>query len=122
MRQLLILLCFVVSLPSHAALRVLELVLEQHLFTPSVLVIPAGEKVKILIHNRDPQPEEFESFELNREKVILAQSTGVVFIGPVEPGEYSFIGEYHPDTARGIIKVVPPAEFARLQQEPTHAD
>lgn len=98
-------------LPVIAQSRVFEIFLKDHLFTPSTLYIPADEKVKLVIHNQDPTPEEFESFSLNREKVILGQGKGVVFIGPLQPGEHAFIGEYNPDTARGAIVVLPKAQW-----------
>lgn len=101
-------------LPVSAEIRVFEIFLKDHLFTPSTLYVPAGEKVKLVIHNQDPTPEEFESFSLNREKVILGQGKGVVFIGPLKPGTHPFIGEYNPDSARGTIIVLPIADF--LQQ------
>lgn len=94
-----------------AQMRQFELQLQQHLFTPSTLYVPAGEKIKIRLVNRDDSPEEFESFSLNREKVVLGQSDAVIFIGPLKPGEYPFSGEYNPDTARGVIVAVPLEEF-----------
>lgn len=107
--------CFLILLLAAFAARaetvVVELVLKEHLFAPTQLILPAGKKIKLLIHNQDSSPEEFESFSLNREKVILGQATGVVFLGPLEPGEHSFSGEYNPDTARGLIKVVPLSEW-----------
>ena len=54
-------------------------------------------------YNRDDTPEEFESYELNREKVIVGNSQGVVFIGPLKPGEYPFFGEFNMKTALGKI-------------------
>ena len=48
-------------------------------------------------------PEEFESFELNREKVIKGKRKAVIFIGPLRPGRYPYFGEFHPETAQGII-------------------
>ena len=98
-------------LPVVAEIRVFEIYLKDHLFTPSTVYVPAGEKVKLVIHNQDPTPEEFESFSLNREKVILGQGKGVVFIGPLVTGQHEFIGEYNPDSARGTIIVLPLAEF-----------
>ena len=107
--------CFLTLLLAAFAARaetvVVELVLKEHLFAPTQLILPAGKKIKLLIHNQDGSPEEFESISLNREKVILGQATGVVFLGPLEPGEHSFSGEYNPDTARGLIKVVPLSEW-----------
>ncbi len=100
---------FIFYLPSssHAATPVFEIEIKNHLFYPSRLEIPAHTKVKLLIYNRDPTPEEFESYELNREKVITGGRKGVVFIGPLAPGEYPFFGEFNPKTALGTIVVIP---------------
>lgn len=83
-----------------------EIEIRNHLFHPDTLTIPANTKVKLIIYNRDPTPEEFESFELNREKVILGGRKAIVFIGPLAPGEYPFFGEFNPQTALGTILVV----------------
>ncbi len=107
---------------SATELRQFELKLQRHLFTPSTLYIPAGEKVKIRLVNLDDSPEEFESFKLNREKVVLGQSEASIFIGPLKPGDYPFSGEYNPDTARGVIIALPLEEFNRLPVGGTHAD
>jgi hypothetical protein len=77
--------------------------LKNHLFYPSLIEIPANQKVKLIIHNLDPTPEEFDSFELNREKVIFAGRKATIFIGPLKPGTYNFFGEYNPNTARGTV-------------------
>lgn len=94
---------------------VFELTLKDHLFSPSTLQVPAGKKVKIIIHNQDPNPEEFESFSMNREKVILGNSSGVVFVGPLQPGTYPFTGEYNPDSAKGQLIALPEAQWQALQ-------
>lgn len=91
---------------SFAATPEFEIEIRNHLFQPDTLTIPAGTKVKLVIYNRDPTPEEFESFELNREKVILGGRKAIVFIGPLAPGEYPFFGEFNPQTALGTILVV----------------
>ena len=85
--------------------KIYEISLQNHLFLPDVLEIPAGQKVKLIINNLDPTPEEFESYELNREKVIMGSSKGIVFIGPLRQGAYPFFGEFHPQTAQGKILV-----------------
>ena len=77
--------------------------IKDHMFSPESLTIPAGEKVKLLIVNEDPTPEEFESYELSREKIIQGNSTGIVFVGPLKPGTYSYFGEFNMDTAKGKI-------------------
>lgn len=82
-----------------------HLVLENHLFYPSEVVIPANTKVKLIIENKDATPEEFDSFDLNREKVLFANSKTIIYIGPLAPGEYEFFGEYNPSIAVGKVVV-----------------
>lgn len=79
------------------------LVIKDHKFVPETLEIPAGQKVKVIIDNQDPTPEEFESHELNREKIIQGHSKGIVFVGPLAAGTYPFFGEFNMDTAKGQI-------------------
>ena len=80
-----------------------EIVIKDHKFTPATLEVPAGKKIKLIVKNQDPTPEEFESYELNREKVIAGNSEAIIFIGPLDPGVYPFFGEFNPATAQGKI-------------------
>ncbi|MEO0314632.1 MAG: hypothetical protein RI928_1088 [Pseudomonadota bacterium] len=77
--------------------------IKDHKFTPSEVRIPAGQKVKLVIDNQDATPEEFESAELNREKIIPGKSKGSVYVGPLKAGKYPFMGEFNQATARGMI-------------------
>ncbi|EAW31777.1 hypothetical protein GP2143_04985 [marine gamma proteobacterium HTCC2143] len=86
-----------------AATPIIKIEIRNHLFYPAEVIVPANQKVKLLIHNTDPTPEEFESYELNREKVIVGNSKAVVFIGPLEQGEYPFFGEFNMSTALGKV-------------------
>jgi Cupredoxin-like domain len=80
-----------------------EIVIREHRFEPSVLEIPAGKRVKLLVHNLDSSPEEFESYELRREKIVGGHSTVTIYIGPLKAGEYPFFGEFNADTAQGRL-------------------
>jgi plastocyanin len=91
--------------PAFAAEDEFKLVIQDHKFQPTEVVVPAGKKVKLVIENRDATPEEFESHALNREKVIAGKSTATIFIGPLKPGRYPFVGEYNEKTALGVIVV-----------------
>lgn len=79
------------------------IVIKDHRFDPAELTIPAGKKVKLRIENKDASPEEFESHELNREKVIAGNSTANIYIGPLSPGRYPFFGEFNESTAKGVV-------------------
>ena len=94
-----------------------ELVLKDHLFTPARLKVPAEQKIKIRLINADPTPEEFESFALNREKVVLGRAEAVLYLGPLKPGEYEFFGDFNPDSAKGVIIAVPLSQWHAEQRE-----
>lgn len=105
-----LLIAFVASLLSvlpvlsvQAARPELQIEIRDHLFYPSVLKVPANTKIKLVVINHDPTPEEFESYELNREKVIMGGQKAIIFIGPLAPGEYPFFGEFNPKTAQGKV-------------------
>jgi plastocyanin len=78
-------------------------VLSDHRFQPETLTVPAGEKIRLVVENRDTDPEEFDSYALNREKVIPGNGKATIYIGPLAPGEYAFRGELHEDTAKGTV-------------------
>lgn len=80
-----------------------KLILKDHLFYPAEIKVPANKKLRLLIENQDSTPEEFDSFDLNREKVLYPGRTSVIYIGPLSPGRYDFFGEFSPNTARGTV-------------------
>lgn len=88
-----------------AEVLIIEIEIINHFFVPDKIEIPVDTKIKLVIHNRDEASEEFESYELNREKLIMGGKKGVVFIGPLAIGEYPFFGEFSEKTAQGIIFV-----------------
>lgn len=79
------------------------LTIKDHRFQPSELTVPAGKKIKLMVENQDTTPEEFESYPLNREKVIAGKSSATVYIGPLEVGRYPFFGDFNQATAQGVI-------------------
>jgi plastocyanin len=88
---------------AHAADFEATLAIRDHKFDPAELTVPAGTKIKLLIQNNDATPEEFESHELNREKIVVGNSSITVFIGPLEAGRYPFFGDFHQETAQGVL-------------------
>jgi plastocyanin len=101
----LVLLLLVASTGALAADDEFKLVIENHKFDPAEITVPVGKKIKLIVENRDATAEEFESHALNREKVIAGKSTATIFIGPLKPGRYPFVGEYNEATAKGTIVV-----------------
>lgn len=79
------------------------LLLRRHRFTPAEITVPAGKRVRLVVDNQDATPEEFDSHALNREKVIPGGMQATIYIGPLAPGRYEFIGEFNATTARGAV-------------------
>ena len=82
------------------------LTLKDHRFTPSTFTVPAGEKVRITLINQDAATEEFDSHDLRVERLVTPRGKVTFSIGPLKPGEYSFMGEFHPDTAQGKVVAI----------------
>ena len=94
----------VISAPSRADdTTVVSVVIENHRFTPSEIHVPAKKPATLEIENKDATAEEFDSSALKVEKVIAGHSKGSVHLRPLDPGSYRFKGEYHEETARGVV-------------------
>jgi len=97
---------FMVSAPVMAAESLsFDLVIKDHKFAPATLTIPADTKVTLNVKNEDATPEEFESHDLKREKIIPGKSQATILVGPLKAGTYRFVGEFHEATAKGEIVV-----------------
>jgi len=88
---------------ASAATPEFTIAIKDHRFDPAEVVVPAGKKVKLVIDNRDATPEEFESHDLKREKVIAGKTKATIWVGPLRPGKYRFFGEFHEATAQGVL-------------------
>ncbi|MGH6738256.1 MAG: cupredoxin domain-containing protein [Bradyrhizobium sp.] len=89
--------------PAIARADGLTLTIKDHKFAPTEIKVPANKRVELTVINEDATPEEFDSSALKVEKVIAGKSKGVVRIGPLKPGRYPFIGEFHESTAKGVV-------------------
>lgn len=107
MKKMLLAACALAALTGPLAARAdapqYTIVIQNHRFEPAELTVPAGERVKLVVDNRDATAEEFDSYDLRREKVVPGGTKGEVWIGPLEAGSYAFIGEYHAHTAKGRL-------------------
>jgi hypothetical protein len=81
----------------------IEVILKNHRFTPSEIHVPAGKRMQLLIKNQDDKAEEFDSTSLKVEKVIAGGGEGVVRLRELDPGRYPFMGEFHSETAQGVV-------------------
>lgn len=105
LRPMLLSLSFLLLCGNAFAAEEMALTIKDHRFAPAELKIPAGKKIKLIVENQDATAEEFESHDLNREKVIAPKSKATIFIGPLKPGTYKFFGEFNEATAQGAVIV-----------------
>lgn len=92
------LLCAVLALSASAGFAAdneFTLTIKDHTFSPKELTVPAGQKIKLIVQNQDKTAAEFESKSLNREKVIPGGKSITINLGPLKPGRYGFVEEYH---------------------------
>ncbi|MGH8226148.1 MAG: cupredoxin domain-containing protein [Gammaproteobacteria bacterium] len=103
MRRLFVLLLFPLAAPAFAGPPSYKLDIRDHGFVPTTLTVPADVRIKLEVSNTRSLPSEFESFDLNREKVVPGGSTVTVWIGPLKPGKYKFFDDFNPASIGWII-------------------
>ncbi len=78
------------------------LIIKDRKFDVAELQVPANTKLTVTVKNLDTVPAEFESSDLNREKVVVGGGTIKIYLGPLAPGRYVFFNDFNPK-AHGII-------------------
>jgi plastocyanin len=73
-------------------------------FSPAELSAPAGAAIQLAVTNQTKVAIEFESYELNRERVVQPGQTVTIYISALAPGRYAFFDDFHPDH-RGTLVV-----------------
>ena len=84
-------------------LQTYSVTLKNHRFTPTEIHVPTGKPFFVSIKNLDDTADEFEMHAPAIEKVIPPGEEGKVRIRPLGPGRFPFFGDYHQDTAQGVI-------------------
>jgi hypothetical protein len=80
-----------------------RVVLKDHRLVPAHITVPAGVRFKLELVNQDDTVDEFESYDLKVEKIVVSGATATVNAGPLHPGDYKMFDDYHPDTATGSV-------------------
>lgn len=75
--------------------------------SPLRLEVPAETRFEIRLINNGQTPAEFESIPLSKEKVIGPGVSTFIVIKYLDPGEYSFFDDFHPDAAPAVLIAVP---------------
>jgi len=73
-------------------------------FQPSELRAPADKPITVRVKNLDAKAMEFESKSLRVEKVVAANSEGVINVRALKPGRYEFYDDFN-EKARGALVV-----------------
>jgi hypothetical protein len=100
--------------PSNIPDKLPEIDFSNHHFSPQTLVIPAGQPLQIKVVNSSREKIEFESFSLNREKVIEPGESITVRLPALRAGSYDFFDDFHQDVPEGAIVAAPSAANAEL--------
>lgn len=81
----------------------IDVTIKDHVFTPAEIHVPVGRRSVLIVKNLDAGPEEFDSSALKVEKVIVGGTYATIWLRPLGPGRYPFMGEFHPTTAQGVV-------------------
>ena len=73
-------------------------------FQPAQVSAPADKPITFRIKNADAKAMEFESKSLRVEKVVAANSEGVINVRALKPGRYEFYDDFN-EKARGALIV-----------------
>lgn len=71
--------------------------------TPLRIEVPANRRFKLELHNSGTTPAEFESNELRKEKVLAPDTVSVLVFHTLDPGEYAFFDDFHPDAPKAVL-------------------
>jgi Cupredoxin-like domain len=89
--------------PARGDDTVVELRFENRRFIPQTITVPANQPLTLRITNTSKEAIEFESFKLNREKVVGPGETITVRLPALRPGNYDFYDDFHQDVPAGSI-------------------
>lgn len=92
------------SAPALAQYAHVEIVVKDKKFEPAEVKAPANARIVIRVTNRDTVAMEFESKSLKVEKVVAANSEGILRVGPLKPGRYEFFDDFN-QSNRGTLVV-----------------
>ena len=73
-------------------------------FEPAEVHAPADKPITFRVKNLDAKAMEFESKSLRVEKVVAANSEGVINVRALKPGRYEFYDDFN-EKARGALTV-----------------
>ena len=82
-----------------------SITLKDHRFAPAEIHVKANTPTTVTLTNSDDRTEEFDSTSLKIEKIVSGHKTGTMRWRPLRQGRYPFTGEFHSETAQGVVIV-----------------
>jgi hypothetical protein len=70
---------------------------------PPRLEVPANRRFRLELRNSGAAPAEFESSELRKEKIVAPNSSAILVFKTLDPGEYKFFDDFHPDASAAVL-------------------
>jgi hypothetical protein len=71
--------------------------------SPLRVEVPANRRFQLQLVNNGDTPAEFESNELRKEKVLAPKTTSILVFRTLDPGEYPFFDDFHPDAPQAVL-------------------
>ena len=71
--------------------------------TPTRIEGPAKVRIVLELVNSGSTPAEFESKELRKEKVLAPGSSSSLVLRSLDPGEYEFMDDFHPEAPTSVL-------------------
>jgi cupredoxin-like protein len=83
---------------------VVPLAVEDGAFVPAEVEGPAATRFRLEVTNRTSAAIEFESFALNRERVVQPGQTVAIYLSGLTFGRYEFFDDFHQER-RGTLVI-----------------
>ena len=70
---------------------------------PAEIEAGTGARIRLEITNKTAAAIEFESFELNRERVVQPGQTAAVYVSDLKEGTYEFFDDFHQERKGKLV-------------------
>jgi hypothetical protein len=92
-----------VSLSARAEDPTFRIEFKDGVVTPKRIEVPAKVRIVLELVNAGSTPAEFESKELRKEKVLAPGSSSSLILRSLDPGEYKFMDDFHPERPASVL-------------------
>jgi hypothetical protein len=98
------LVCFMPAKVAAQEAVAVQITIKNKQFQPREITAPANKPIRLTVKNLDGAAAEFESVTLRVEKVIAANSEGIINLRPLAPGRYNFFDDFNQQNT-GVLVV-----------------